>query len=511
MKVFWMLWWGRSTNPIREVKRDEWTLHILALIVVIAVCSLSPLIFRILICMVVSILFWNPWIAQVKKLSGASNLLVPQLRQRLLKTSMLHWLMATLLFAFAATIRDRLDYFFSMGFFLGYGLLAFTWLASLRNRWIAVAASSALGFATLLIVDFFNSDVHPSIIVMILVLGWLLMPVLAWFVLNRFLMPNGARYKKTDRLRRSVPFRDAIHHWFLRRMTRACNNTALRPAVLERVRLEARLNTCFGPNFHWSSCFTSWWFVIMMVYMMTSENRDSSATWFEFFRKEMLVGLLLLNVRSFFLIRHDRAPSTFTYRTKTSFGRNSEGYLDFRTKNITNTKAILMKNLLFLAPGLPQGVALHQAHARIRLRYFLIVWASAVAMYTLAFSGFEPSVLFHVIVMIASAELAMAGKYLVSIYHEIETSTAGKMFKKVAECRIPIICKVPIQLIFWIFWPSVSTKYVWLLLMFAPAWFIESISLPLWSVSCLFGGAAYLWLRWQKLATLPDGLPSEWK
>lgn len=505
MKTYWMLWWGRGSNPMREAKKLEWVGYFLLLFFVMGACIIPLLFGRILVYMAVSILFWQLWVFQVKKLAVPSNLLVPQLRQRLLNTSMLHWLIVTLLFAFAATIIDRLDHFFSASFLLGYGLLAFTWLASLRNGWVAVAASIASVCAALLIAHYFQFDVRPGLTAVILVPGWLLMPLVAWFVFNLLLNDSVARHKKTEQAKRRMPIRDAIHQWFLRRMTRACSNTALRPAVLERVRLEARLNTCFGRDFHWSSFFMSLGFVMFVIFwlpLMASHNGTNSGIWFGFFRDYFFMTFMFFNIASFFTILHDRASSTFMNRTEKFFGRNSTGSLDMITKEITNTHAIVMKNLLFLAPGLPQGLALHQALARIRLRYFLIVWTGAVAIYTLAFSGLEASIRTHAIVMIATAELAMAGKYVGSY---------NPMIPSLYSHRIPDIISLPIYLILQLLWPTVSTKYVWLLFIFAPSWLIESISLPLWSASCLLGGAAYLCLRWKKLASEPGGLPPEWK
>ena len=166
-----------------------------------------------------------------------------------------------------------------------------------------------------------------------------------------------------------------------------------------------------------------------------------------------------------------------------------------------------MKGLLFLAPGLPQGLAFRQARSLISLRYFLIAWVGSVALYTLAFSGLGAAMGVHAVVMIAVAELAMIGRWIngsmFSDYSSYRSILSGN--------RIPFFIAMPVNLFLAAIWPTVSTKYVWMLFMFAPDWYLTSISLPLWTASCLLGGAAFLWLRWKKLDTEPDGLPAEWR
>lgn len=79
---------------------------------------------------------------------------------------------------------------------------------------------------------------------------------------------------------------------------------------------------------------------------------------------------------------------------------------------VDDAKARLMKDLLFLAPGLPQGLALRQAHARLILRDLLIVWVLRVTLYALAFSNLPAPFRYHALAMIAAAELAMMGGWI---------------------------------------------------------------------------------------------------
>ena len=499
MKAYWMFWWGRTANPLRQLSVIHWLGIILAVLFFALACFVSSLADRVLICSVVIAPIWGYWVLQVKKIAGPVNLLVPQLRRRLLKTSIAHWLIVTLLFAFASTIRERLDHFFAVGLLIGCGLLAFAWLASLRNVWMAAAGGIGLVCGVWLIAAFLRWNDHGSIAMVMLLLGWLVMPFLAWFTLNTFLGDGALRHAKVDQARRKVPLRNAIHHWFLRRMGHSCANTSLRPAVLERVRLEARLNFSFGPAFHWSAFFVSWAFGLFVFWSLLAghgHNGVGSFDWFGFVRSDFYVMFLIGNIYRFWLMQH--VPTLFQQMSIISLWNNS-------ATTIANRNAISMKGLMFLAPGLPQGLALHQARARISLRYFLIVWAGSVALYALVFSGLSAGMRDHALVMIATAELAMMGSWVGSSRYNWWSHSLQMTD------RMPRFIGGVMWMFLVIVWPTVSTKYVWFLFMLAPSWYLETISLPLWTASCLLGGGAFLWLRWQKLAMEPDGLPAEWR
>ena len=220
MKTYWMFWWGRTDNPLRELNPLDWIGVILVVLFFSAGCLLADLPARVVICMVLSTLIWVYWVSQVKTMAAPINLLVPGFHQRLLKTSMAHWLIATLLFAFAATARDKLNNFFAISLLLGYGLLALTWLANLRSVWIAVPSGIGLIWGAWRVAEYLRFDDYSSLAIAILMVSWMVMPVLAWLAINNLWREGAARRLK----KKNVPFRDVLHHWFLRKMMRACSN-----------------------------------------------------------------------------------------------------------------------------------------------------------------------------------------------------------------------------------------------------------------------------------------------
>lgn len=491
MNRFWTVFWGRTSLPPVALSGIHYLGIVVVLLILGGFCAFpgSNLLIRTIVFLMLAAPLWLYWMFQVKRMAGPANLLVPQLRQRLLVMSMGIWTFVVSLVALGATIWHGGEHFLLVWLAIGSAALLVSHFDMNQMSLIEAVLFGAVVMAGIAMTTLAGwiSPYWQQHLDMLALPFCLLLPWLAWLRLSALLRNGAIRRRPARQPRRRLNFAEFLHQWFLNRMTKECENPAINGEKADRVRLESRLNFCFGPAFHWTTFFVElrgfWWVPILLLadkltdYSIIGVFANLGNSWFF-----MLVIFILPNARSVAqsqmkAIVFGRVSNTASYWID---GKDGTLKIDHRAQGQGN--AGLMQGLLFLAPGLPQGKALSRAWARICLHYFAMLWICTMVLYGVLLTLLPTTVHYHGLILLAFAELAMAGFWVRGCADSNYANS--RSFARLAG-------------------PNTFLEPVWLLLIFAPDWLLQSVSLPLWISACALGGTAFFIKRWRCMCDAP--------